>query len=114
MGKISAALSSIPAKAYALAIVLFVFILPPLVGNYWTQILGDIGIYVMLGIGLNVVVGFAGLLDLGYVAFFAIGSYGYALMASPQFGIHIPFWLMLPACVAIAAGAGAPSGRDDI
>ncbi|MBW2075054.1 MAG: ABC transporter ATP-binding protein [Deltaproteobacteria bacterium] len=92
MGKISAALSSIPAKAYALAIVLFVFILPPLVGNYWTQILGDIGIYVMLG------------------AFFAIGSYGYALMASPQFGIHIPFWLMLPACVAIAAGAGALLG----
>lgn len=84
--------------------------LPPLVGNYWTQILGDIGIYVILGIGLNVVVGFAGLLDLGYVAFYAIGAYGYALLASPQFGIHIPFFLMLPICVALAAGGGALLG----
>jgi branched-chain amino acid transport system permease protein len=85
-------------------------ILPPVVGNYWTQILGDIGIYVMLGIGLNVVVGFAGLLDLGYVAFYAIGAYGYALLASPQFGIHVPFFLMLPVCVALAAGGGALLG----
>ena len=76
--------------------------LPPLVGNYWTQVLGDIGIYVILGVGLNVVVGFAGLLDLGYVAFYAIGAYGYALLASPHFGLHVPFWLMLPACVALA------------
>lgn len=64
----------------------------------------------MLGIGLNVVVGFAGLLDLGYVAFFGIGAYGYALMASPQFGMHIPFWLMLPVCVALAAAGGALLG----
>lgn len=88
----------------------FLCAVPPLVGNYWTQILGDIGIYVMLGIGLNVVVGFAGLLDLGYVAFYAIGAYGYALLASPQFGIHIPFFLMLPICVALAAGGGALLG----
>jgi branched-chain amino acid transport system permease protein len=90
--------------------ILFIAVLPLLVGNYWTQILGNIGIYIMLGIGLNVVVGFAGLLDLGYVAFYAIGAYGYALLASPQFGIHIPFWLMLPLCVALAAGGGALLG----
>lgn len=94
----------------AAALVLFVALLPPLVGNYWTQILGDIGIYVILGIGLNVVVGFAGLLDLGYVAFYAIGAYGYALCASPHYGIHIPFWLMLPACVALAALGGGLLG----
>ena len=87
-------------------LIVFLIFLPPLVGNYWSQVLGDIGIYIMLGLGLNVVVGFAGLLDLGYVAFYAIGAYGYALLASPQFGIHIPFWLMLPACVALAAGGG--------
>ncbi|HDZ24771.1 MAG TPA: ABC transporter ATP-binding protein [Desulfobacteraceae bacterium] len=93
----------VPAKGYLAFLILLIALLPPLIGNYWTQILGDIGIYVMLGIGLNVVVGFAGLLDLGYVAFFAIGAYGYGLVASPQFGIHIPFWAMLPASVAMSA-----------
>jgi branched-chain amino acid transport system permease protein len=97
-------------KAYLAVLILFVSLLPLFVGNYWTQVLGDIGIYVVLGIGLNVVVGFAGLLDLGYVAFYAIGAYGYALLASPQFGIHIPFWLMLPVCVAFGAVAGALLG----
>lgn len=100
----------IPAKGYLALLIVVIALLPPLVGNYWTQILGDIGIYVMLGIGLNVVVGFAGLLDLGYVAFFAIGAYGYGLVASPQFGSHIPFWAMLPACVALAALGGALLG----
>lgn len=88
----------------------FVALLPPLVGNYWTQILGDIEIYVLLGIGLNIVVGFAGLLDLGYVAFYAIGAYGYALCASPHFNIHLPFWVMFPACVSLAALGGALLG----
>ena len=100
----------IPLKAYLAALLFCLLLLPPIVGNYWTQVLGDIGIYVMLGIGLNVVVGFAGLLDLGYVAFYAIGAYGYALLASPQFNIHIPFWMMLPVCVAMAAGGGALLG----
>jgi len=100
----------IPSKVYLGLLVALVAALPPMVGSYWTQILGDIGIYIMLGIGLNVVVGFAGLLDLGYVAFFAIGAYGYGLVASPQFGIHIPFWFMLPACVAFAALGGALLG----
>jgi len=108
--RIKAAVVLFPTWVYLCALVLAVALLPPLVGNYWTQILGDIGIYVMLGIGLNVVVGFAGLLDLGYVAFYAIGAYGYALLASPQFGIHIPFWFMLPLCVAFAAAGGALLG----
>jgi branched-chain amino acid transport system permease protein len=110
MDKIRSIAHLMPVKAYILALLLVVSVLPPVVGNYWTQVFGDIGIYIMLGIGLNVVVGFAGLLDLGYVAFFAIGSYSYALLASPQFGIHIPFWLMLPGCVAITAGGGALLG----
>jgi len=100
----------IPPAVSLSAVILFTAVLPPVVGNYWSQVLGDIGIYMMLGIGLNVVVGFAGLLDLGYVAFFGIGAYGYALMASPQFGMHVPFWLMLPVCVALAAAGGALLG----
>ena len=107
---LKAIIDILPFKAYLVALILFLLLLPPLVGNYWTQVLGDIGIYVMLGIGLNVVVGFAGLLDLGYVAFYAIGAYGYALLASPQFGIHIPFWILLPVCVAFAGGGGALLG----
>ena len=101
--RIGNSLSRIPPLVSIAGIILLAAALPPVVGNYWTQILGDIGIYIMLGIGLNVVVGFAGLLDLGYVAVYAIGAYGYALLASPQFGIHIPFWAMVPVCVALAA-----------
>lgn len=93
-----------------LALVGLISALPPLIGNYWTHVLAYIGIYIMLGIGLNVVVGFAGLLDLGYVAFYAIGAYGYALLASPQFCIHVPFWVMIPVCVAMASLGGALLG----
>jgi len=100
----------VPFKIYMICLFIFLLFVPPLVGNYWTQVLGDIGIYIMLGIGLNVVVGFAGLLDLGYVAFFAIGAYSYALCASPQFDIHIPFWIMLPVCILLSAIGGALLG----
>ncbi|HPE73789.1 MAG TPA: high-affinity branched-chain amino acid ABC transporter permease LivM [Candidatus Competibacter sp.] len=64
-------------------------------------------IYVMLGLGLNVVVGFAGLLDLGYVAFYAVGAYGYALL-SLHFGLS--FWECLPLCVLMAATTGCLLG----
>jgi len=53
-------------------------------------------LYIMLALGLNIVVGFAGLLDLGYIAFYAVGAYVYALLASPHFGIHLPFWSFSP------------------
>jgi branched-chain amino acid transport system permease protein len=78
---------------------------------------GHAGTYVLLAIGLNVVVGFAGLLDLGYAAFFAIGAYTYALFASSQLGssplghsYHLPFWLMLVVGMFVAAAAGATLG----
>jgi branched-chain amino acid transport system permease protein len=64
-------------------------------------------IYVMLGLGLNIVVGFAGLLDLGYVAFYAVGAYGYALL-NQYFGL--PFWPCLPICVILAATTGCLLG----
>jgi branched-chain amino acid transport system permease protein len=74
--------------------------------DYWIGVLTRICLYATLALGLNIVVGFAGLLDLGYVAFFGIGSYMYAFLASPHFGIHLPFALAL----AIATGVTAISG----
>jgi branched-chain amino acid transport system permease protein len=77
--------------------------------------LADAGAFMLLALGLNIVVGFAGLLDLGYAAFFAIGSYSYAMLASPQFGLHVPFWVMLfvASCIAALFGIllGAPTLR---
>ncbi|MCL5264501.1 MAG: ABC transporter ATP-binding protein [Chloroflexi bacterium] len=89
---------------------LLALLLPLRADSYQVHILGYIGLFAMMGVGLNVVVGFAGLLDLGYVAFFAIGAYTYALLASPQFGLHIPFWFVIPVAVAIAALAGVLLG----
>ena len=72
-------------------------------------------IYVLLALGLNVVVGFAGLLDLGYAAFFAIGAYTTAILAGPRFGLHLPFFLLIfiGAAMAFTFGAilGAPTLR---
>jgi len=63
-------------------------------------------LYATLGLGLNVVVGFAGLLDLGYVAYFGIGAYGYALVASPHYNIHWPTLVALPAVAAFTGLIG--------
>ncbi|HOG03721.1 MAG TPA: ABC transporter ATP-binding protein, partial [Accumulibacter sp.] len=62
-------------------------------GQAWVRIANFAILYVFLALGLNIVVGYAGLLDLGYVAFYAVGAYTYALLASPHFGIHLPFWV---------------------
>ena len=61
----------------------------------WSAASPTAGVFVLLALGLNVVVGFAGLLDLGYAAFFAIGAYTYAYGASGFTGLDIPFWPML-------------------
>ncbi len=79
------------------------------------NLLADASIYVALALGLNIVVGFAGLLDLGYAAFFAIGAYAYGMLASPQFGLHIPFWVILllagPLAALFGMILGAPTLR---
>jgi branched-chain amino acid transport system permease protein len=84
-----------------------------LVGTAWVRVLNFALLYIMLALGLNIVVGFAGLLDLGYIAFYAVGAYVYALLASPHFGLHWPFWVVLPigAMVACLFGVllGAPT-----
>ena len=58
-------------------------------GRSWVRIMDVALLFTMLALGLNIVVGYAGLLDLGYVAFFAVGAYCYALLGSPQLGIHL-------------------------
>jgi len=80
----------------------------------FTNFLADAGAFVLLALGLNIVVGFAGLLDLGYAAFFAIGSYAYAMLASPQFGIHLPFWVLLFVASGIAALFGILLGAPTL
>jgi branched-chain amino acid transport system permease protein len=99
--------------ALAVLLMLLPFITDELLGRGWVRIIDFALLFIMLALGLNIVVGFAGLLDLGYVAFFAVGAYTYALLASPQLGLHLPFWIILPigALVACLFGAllGAPT-----
>jgi branched-chain amino acid transport system permease protein len=81
--------------ALTLALLVFAIVLPflPFSNRYVVDIATSVLIYVMLGWGLNIVVGLAGLLDLGYVAFYAVGAYSYALLAT-HFGLS--FWICLP------------------
>jgi branched-chain amino acid transport system permease protein len=92
-------------------------------GQGWVRIMALALLYVLLALGLNIVVGYAGLLDLGYVAFYAVGAYMYALLASPQLienfewiaralpgGMHTPVWAVIPLALALAAGAGVLLG----
>ncbi len=83
-------------------------------GTTWVRITNYALLYVMLALGLNIVVGFAGLLDLGYIAFYAVGAYTYALLASPQFNLHLPFWAILPIGAAVAALFGVLLGAPTL
>ncbi|TAN33204.1 ABC transporter ATP-binding protein [bacterium] len=90
-------------------------------GDYLVGLAADGGIYMLMAIGLNVVVGFAGLLDLGYAAFFAIGSYTYAIVASNHMAatplghsLHVPFWIALFIAMVVAATAGALLGAPTL
>jgi len=83
-------------------------------GTAWVRIANFAILYVLLALGLNVVVGFAGLLDLGYVAFYAVGAYAYALLASPHFGLHLPFWVILPIGAALAGLFGVLLGAPTL
>lgn len=112
-------------------------------GNAWVRIADIALLYIMLALGLNIVVGFAGLLDLGYIAFFAIGAYLAGLLASPQFaavidslqmeypaagdwllqlagpalaadGIHLSVWLIVPLAALVAGVAGALLGAPTL
>jgi branched-chain amino acid transport system permease protein len=106
------------------------FVLPFIVqmaGNAWVRIIDIALLYVLLALGLNIVVGYAGLLDLGYVAFYAVGAYMLGLLASPQLtdtfpaiaaafpnGLHTPWWLVIPIGALVAGGAGVLLGAPTL
>jgi branched-chain amino acid transport system permease protein len=100
--------------AIGIALVVVPFAVDALLGRTWVRIIDIAMLFVLLGLGLNIVVGYAGLLDLGYIAFFAVGAYAYALLASPQFGLHLPFLLVLPAGALIAAVFGVLLGAPTL
>ncbi len=96
-------------------------------GNAWVRIADVALLYVMLALGLNIVVGYAGLLDLGYVAFFAVGAYMYGLLASPHLldtfpalavyfpnGLHMPLWVIVPVGAALAGLFGMLLGAPTL
>jgi len=84
------------------------------IGTAWVRITNSAILYIFLALGLNIVVGFAGLLDLGYIAFYAVGAYTYALLASPHFNLHLPFWIALPIGAGIACLFGALLGAPTL
>ena len=83
-------------------------------GNAWVRVLDFVLLYMLLAIGLNIVVGYAGLLDLGYIAFYALGAYLYAWLASPHFGLHLPFWVVLPLGATLAGLFGVLLGAPTL
>jgi branched-chain amino acid transport system permease protein len=137
-----------PRKAYAsMAVLIILLVAFPFFaqnyGNSWVRIADMALLYIMLALGLNIVVGFAGLLDLGYIAFYAVGAYLAGLLSSPQFatllesiiyqypalgeslvailgpeiqqnGIHLSVWLIVPLAAALAAFFGALLGAPTL
>ena len=96
-------------------------------GNAWVRIADSALLYVLLALGLNIVVGYAGLLDLGFVAFYAIGAYMFGLLASPHLtdsfpaiaamfpqGLHMPLWIVIPAGAALAGLFGVLLGAPTL
>ena len=108
--------------AWAVGLIVLPLILQQF-GNAWVRIADLTLLYIMLALGLNIVVGYAGLLDLGYVAFYAVGAFGYALLASPHLtenfpaiaamfpqGLHISVWWAIPLSLLLAACTGVLLG----
>ena len=107
-----------PRSLFGIALITAALVALPFVaatgGQAWVRILNFAILYVFLALGLNIVVGFAGLLDLGYIAFYAVGAYVYALLASPHFGLHLPFWIILPIGAAVACVFGVLLGSPTL
>lgn len=112
---------------FALALLLAPWIAGHAGGNAWVRMLDFALLYIMLALGLNIVVGYAGLLDLGFIAFYAVGAYLAALLSSPhlliQFpalaallpqGLHTSIWLIVPLAGLLAAGFGILLGAPTL
>ncbi len=92
--------------------VLFLLFLPRIFGTFPTEVMNNVALLgLLMGLGLNIVVGFAGLLDLGYVGFFAIGAYTMALLTSPEANFaNLTFWQALPFAILASVTAGVILG----
>ncbi|MEW6165593.1 MAG: ABC transporter ATP-binding protein [Pseudomonadota bacterium] len=105
-------------KAFGVALVALALLMLPLVltqvGTAWVRIANFAILFIFLSLGLNIVVGMAGLLDLGYIAFYAVGAYTWALLASPHFDLHLSFWAILPVGALLACVAGAVLGAPTL
>lgn len=117
--EVRARISRLPKRGQlTLRILLFIVILyiaialPTVSGPFIAQVIVTMTLFILMGLGLNITLGFAGLLDLGFVAFYAIGAYTVGLLTSyGPFGLqHIPFWLAVPIAVLVAMMAGAILG----
>jgi branched-chain amino acid transport system permease protein len=104
----------VAAVAIGVVLAIFPFIAGAALGNSWLRIADFALLYIMLALGLNIVVGFAGLLDMGYIAFYAVGAYLYALLASPHFGLHLPVWVIIPGGALLAGFFGALLGAPTL
>jgi branched-chain amino acid transport system permease protein len=100
--------------AVAAVLITLPFAVDAVLGRAWVRVIDVALLFILLGLGLNIVVGFAGLLDLGYIAFFAVGAYSYALLASPQFDIHWSFLVLLPIGAFVAGVFGVLLGAPTL
>jgi branched-chain amino acid transport system permease protein len=107
LGRVLTELERLPRPAFYLAFGVAAAFLPLFTSNgYIIRVGFDTLLYMLLALGLNIVVGYAGLLDLGYVAFYGFGAYGYAMLASPKFGLHWDTLLIIPVVVVATAILG--------
>jgi branched-chain amino acid transport system permease protein len=107
IGRVRYELERAPRPAFYLGFGLAAALLPLLTANdYIVRVGFDTLVYMLLALGLNIVVGYAGLLDLGYVAFYGFGAYAYAMLSSPKFGLHWDSLLVIPVAVVATAILG--------
>jgi branched-chain amino acid transport system permease protein len=112
---------------FIIAVVIAPVVAGQLGGNYWVRIIDFALLYIMLALGLNIVVGFTGLLDMGFIAFYAVGAYLAALLASPHLldafpllqswlpdGLHTSYWLIVPTAALLAAICGILLGAPTL
>ena len=108
-------LGRVPKPVWAIIFAVLVVLYPIIISNgYWIRIGGTVALYTILGVGLNVVAGYTGLLDMGYTAFYGMGAYTYAILASPQFGIHLNFWILIPITMISAILLGVLIGSPTL
>jgi branched-chain amino acid transport system permease protein len=107
VGRVERELERLPRPAFYLAFGVAAGLLPAITSDGYVIRVGfDTLLYMLLALGLNIVVGYAGLLDLGYVAFYGFGAYGFAMLASPKFGIHWDTLAIIPVVVVATAILG--------